>query len=102
MDFKFDAATFEMIQGLVFPLLKTLIGFDTEEWVGEQSELFITVGEGFADVATLFTVVGTALEDGKLSAEEIEDIITKAGALPDAIDEIVGFFEDDDEPVDDT
>ena len=100
--FTFDAATFEMIQNLLFPLLKTLIGFDTEEWVGEQSELFIAVGEGFADVAQLFIVVGTALEDGKLSAEEIEDIITKAVALPDAIDEIVDFFDDDDEPEDDS
>ena len=99
MDFKFDGATFEMIQNLVFPLLKTLVGFDAEAWTGEQSELFIKVGDGFADVSALFLVVGAALEDGKLSAAEIEEIILKAKELPEAIDNIVAFFEDEEEPV---
>ena len=98
MDFKFDGATFEMIQNLVFPLVTTLTGFDPTVWVGEKSELFIKVGDGFADLSALFILVGTALEDGKLTAEEIEAIITDAKELPDAIDAIVAFFEDE-EPV---
>lgn len=97
MDFTFNAATFEMIQNLVFPLVKTLTGFDTETWAGEKSELFIKVGDAFADVSALFMVVGTALEDGRLSGAEIEEIIANAKELPEAIDAIVGFFED--EPV---
>ena len=85
---------------LAFPLISTLTGFDPAEWVGEQSELFIKVGDGFAEVGALFTVIGSALEDGKLTAAEIEEIIAKAGNLPDAIDTIVDFFDDDeDEPV---
>lgn len=95
MDFKFDAATFEMIQSLAFPLVKTLTGFDPEEFIGEQSELFVKVGDGFADVSALFLLVGSALEDGKLSAEELEAIIADAKELPEAIDAIVGFFEDE-------
>ncbi len=99
MDFKFDAATFEMIQNLAFPLIATLTGFDTAGFVGEKSELFIKVGDGFADLSALFVLVGTALEDGKLTAEEIEGIIVKAKDLPEAIDSIVGFFEDEEEPI---
>lgn len=101
MDFKFDAATFAMIQDLVFPLVKTLTGFDPAEWAGEKSELFIKVGDGFADVSALFLLVGTALEDGKLSEEEITAIIADAKELPDAIDAIVAFFEEEEaeEPV---
>ena len=48
---EFNAATFEMVQNLAFPLIATLTGFDPAEWVGEQSELFIQVGDAFADVA---------------------------------------------------
>lgn len=98
---KFDTSTFAMVQGLAFPLIATLTGFDPAEWVGDQSELFIRVGDGFADISALFIVIGTALEDGKLTAEEIEAIITTAQTLPDAIDNIVGFFEDDEEDLPD-
>ena len=97
--FKFDAATFEMIQGIAYPLIKTLTGFDPEAFVGEQSELFVQVGDGFADVSALFLLVGSALEDGKLSAVELEEIIAAAKDLPEAIDNIVGFFEDEEEVV---
>ena len=99
MDFKFDAATFEMIQTLAFPLVATLTGFDPALFVGDKSELFIKVGDGFADLSALFMVVGSALEDGKLTAEEIEEIILLAKDLPTAIDNIVGFFDDDEEVV---
>ena len=97
MEFKFDAATFEMIQNLAFPLITTLTGFNPEEWAGEQSELFIKVGDGFADVSALFLLVGSALEDGRLTAVELEEIIAKAKTLPEAIDNIVSFFEDEEE-----
>jgi tape measure domain-containing protein len=95
MEFKFDAATFEMVQTLASPLIATMTGFDPAKFVGEQSELFIKVGDGFADMSALFIVIGTALEDGKLSAEEINEIILKAKELPEAIDTIVGFFDDE-------
>lgn len=101
-DFKFDAATFEMIQNLAFPLIETLTGFDPAEWTGDKAELFVRVGDGLGDLSALFLVVGSALEDGKLSADEINEIILKAVTLPEAIDNIVAFFEDEDiieEPV---
>lgn len=98
MEFKFDAASFEMVQSLAFPLIKALTGFDTAEFVGEQSELFIKVGDAFGDISALFVVIGTALEDGKLTAEEINAIILGAKSIPEAIDAIVGFFEDDETP----
>lgn len=88
MDLKFDAATFEMIQALVFPLVQALSGFDAQGYVGEKSEIFMKVGEGLMDLSILFTLVGTALNDGKLSAVEIEEIIAKAKTLPLAITEI--------------
>ena len=87
-ELKFDAATFEMVQSLVFPLIKTLAGFDAEAWVGDKSVMFSEVGEGLMDLSILFTLVGTALKDGKLTAEEISAIITQAKELPLAIAEI--------------
>ena len=97
MEFKFDAATFEMLQNLSFPLIKALTGFDPEEWVGDKSELFITVGESFGEVSSLFLIAGAALEDGRLSADELNEIIAQAATLPDALENILGFFDDDDE-----
>lgn len=97
MEFNFNTATFETVQSLLFPIIKSLVGFDTSEWVGEQSELFIRVGDAFADIATLFTVVGTALEDGIATEAELNDIISKAKSIPEAIEQIVAFF-DDEEP----
>lgn len=88
MEFKFDAATFEMVQALVFPLVQSLAGFDAQGWVGEKSEMFAKVGEGLMDLSILFTLVGTSLKDGKLTAVEIEAIIAKAKTLPLAIAEI--------------
>jgi len=99
MDFNFDAATFEMIQNLAFPLIATLTGFDPEEWVGDQSELFIKVGDAFGDIAALFLVIGSALEDGKLTAEEIGAIVESAMDIPEAINAIVEFFDDDEDEV---
>jgi len=95
MELKFSTATFEMIQGLLYPLMKTLVGFDAQEWVGEKSELFVAVGEAFGDVGTLFMLAGTAIEDGLLTEEELEAIIAKAATLPEAIEQITGFFDDD-------
>lgn len=87
-EFKFDAATFEMVQSLVFPLVQTLVGFDAQGWVGDKSVMFTEVGEGLMDLSILFTLVGAALKDGKLTAEEISAIITQAATLPLAIEEI--------------
>ncbi len=95
MEFKFDAATFVMVQNLVYPLVTALANFKPEEWVGEKSELFMSVGDALADISTLFTVAGSAIEDGRLTVEEIEEIITQAATIPVAIDKIVGFFEED-------
>jgi len=96
---EFNTQTFEMIQNLAFPLIATLTGFDPAEWAGDKAELFLRVGDGFADVSKLFIVIGEALEDGRLTSEELEAIITQAKTLPDAIDNISGFFDGDDEPV---
>ena len=93
MDLKFDAATFETVQRLIFPLVKTLVGFDAQTWTGEKSELFILIGDGLGDLASLFIMAGTALEDGLLTEVELEEIIAKAITLPAALAEITSFFE---------
>lgn len=97
MKFEFSTATFNMVQELVFPLLKGLIGFDAQAWVGEKSELFIHVGDSLGEISELFLIAGSALEDGVLTAEELDKIITQAGTVPDAIAEIIGYFKDDTE-----
>lgn len=97
MSLQFSTATLESLQTLLFPLVKMLTGFDTQEWTGDQSELFVKVGEAFGDVSQLFLVAGTALEDGFLSEEEIGSIVAKAKTLPEAIEEIIGFFSSEEE-----
>ena len=94
-EFKFTPATFVTVQNLVYPLIATFLDFNPAEWVGDQSELFIKVGDGLGDLSALFILIGTALEDGILTVEEIEAIIAKALTLPEAIDAISEFFEDD-------
>lgn len=96
--FNFIPQTFETVQKLVFPLIRTFLDFDPAEWVGEKSELFIKVGDGLGDLSALFIMVGTALEDGLLTVEEIEAIITQAKTLPEAIDAITEFFDGAEEP----
>lgn len=95
----FETKTWEMIQDLVFPLLKTFTGFDAVEFAGEKSVLFTEVGEGLDELSKLFLLAGTALEDGKLTAEEIEAIVAQALTLPDALDAISSVFADDDEVI---
>lgn len=96
MELKFSAQTLETIQSLVYPLLKTLIGFDGTAWVGEKSELFIKIGDSFGELSELFLMAGAALEDGILSEEEIGDIIAQAKTVPEAVSKILEFFSDDD------
>ena len=91
----FNEATLEMIQDLVYPLVLTFTGFDAAGYVGEKSDLFIHVGEGLSDLSGLFILVGTALEDGRLTYSEIEAIIAKANELPEALDAIMSFFDAD-------
>lgn len=94
MALQFDAQTFEMIQGLVFPLVNTLFNFDPALWVGDKAVLFTAVGDGLDEVAELFHVVGAALQDGKLTAEEINTIITEAQDIPAALDNLKASWED--------
>lgn len=92
MEFKFDAATFEMVQNLVFPLVKSLAGFDVEAFVGDKSQMFKEASEALDEVSALFMLVGTALEDGRLSADEVEAIVLKAKTIPEAVDELLNLF----------
>lgn len=92
MSFKFDSSTFETVQNLLYPVILSLTGFDTSAWVGEQSQLLVNVGDALGDLSALFVLAGTALEDGKITAAELDAIIAQAKTLPEAIDEISGFF----------
>jgi hypothetical protein len=96
---KFDAETFETVQRLVYPLVASLFDFDPAEYVGEKSKLFYEVSEAFDSLSVLFYVAAQSLEDGILSEDELNDIITKAVSVGVAIEDIVKFFnEADDEP----
>lgn len=104
MAFDFTTQTFEQVQRLVFPLVETLFGVDVDGFVGESSELFQEVGEGLDQIAGLFFLAAQALEDGILTAEELDGIIANAKELPQAIAEISDAFErltggDEEEPV---
>lgn len=92
--FDFSSATFETIQTLVFPLVATLFDFDPGEYVADKAILFQKVGEGFDEIAGLFFIAAQALEDGVLQAEEIDEIISKAGSIVEAVNEIGGAFDD--------
>lgn len=89
---EFSLQTMVTIQQLVYPLVKAFTGFDAQGFVGTQSELFTNVGNALEDMAGLFIVCGSALEDGLLTSEELEAIISKAKTLPEAIDEILEHF----------
>jgi hypothetical protein len=90
---EFNAATLEMIQGMAYPLIKSLTGFDAQAYVGEKSEVLTKVGEGFAELSELFLVAGAALSDGILSADEFEAIVTEAKDIPAALAVVKGFFD---------
>ena len=95
MEFSFSDVNFELIQSVTYPIIEQITGIDPTKWTGEKSELFIDVGDAFGDISSLFIVIGSALEDGKISMEEVEEIVAKSKSLPDAIDEIISFFEDE-------
>jgi len=94
----FSIHTIETVQNLVFPLVKSLTKFDPQAFVGSQSDLFLSIGDALTEIGGLFTVAGSALEDGILTAVEIEAIIAKASTIDDAIDEIIGHFKTEDKP----
>jgi hypothetical protein len=63
--------------------------------LGEKSELFIHIGDSFGELSELFLIAGSALEDGVLTSVELEAIIAKAKTIPEAVEEIIGYFKDD-------
>lgn len=84
----FDTQTLVTIQQLLIPVLKTFTGFDLAAFEAGNADVFILVADGFGSLSTLFTLIGTALQDGLLSVEEINAIVTQAKTLPLAIDAI--------------
>lgn len=88
----FDAATFEQIQGLIYPLISTLFDFDATDWIGDKSALFDVIGNLFEQVTELFYAVRDALIDGILTEDEISGIITEALDIPEAIAAIKARF----------
>ena len=90
--FEFSTATFEQIQRLLFPLVETIFGLDVDGYVGKSSELFLEVAEGFDEIAGLFHVAAAALEDGILTAEELDSIILEAKDIPEALSAISEAF----------
>lgn len=89
MGLNFDAATFETIQNLVFPLVKSIFNIDIAGFVGSKAELFTLVGDALGELQELFFAVGEALTDGILTEEEIGNIITQAKDVPTAISALV-------------
>jgi len=91
-DMKFDATTFEALQRLIYPLVEIILGFKVDQYVGEKSELFSTIGDGFSELSELFHIAAAALEDGILTSSEIEEIISKAVSVSEAISVIGNKF----------
>lgn len=91
--FKFDATTFEALQRLIFPLVEIFLDFDPANFVGEKSVLFSKTGDALSEASELFYVAASALEDGLLTAEEIEEIISKAISVGEAISKIAGYLD---------
>lgn len=89
---EFSVHTIETIQTLLFPIIKSLTKFDPQVFAGNQSDLFLSIGDALGDIASLFTVCGTALEDGVLSADELTAIIANASTVDEAIDEVFAHF----------
>ena len=100
MAIEFSTATFETVQNLVYPLVLALTDFDAKGYVGEKSEVFQLTGEAFAEISKLFLTAATALEDGLLTAVEIDEIIAQALTIPAAVHDIEAFFKPVAEPVD--
>lgn len=88
-EFKFNAATFEQIQNLIYPLINALFDFNPAEEIGDKSKVFNDVGYAFEQISELFYVAGRSLEDGLLTVEEIEAIISEAIDIPNAIKTIL-------------
>jgi hypothetical protein len=89
---KFDAATFEALQRLVYPLVEIVFGIKIAEFVGDKSELFTKTGEAVGEISELFLVTGSALEDGIVTEEEVEQIIAQAVTVGEAIGNISSKF----------
>lgn len=84
----FDTHTLVTIQDLLIPVIKSFTGFDAGAFAAGKAEMFNLVADGFGDLSMLFTLIATALEDGRLTVEEINAIVTQAKTLPVAIDAI--------------
>lgn len=96
MELKFDAATFETIQNLVFPLVKSIFGIDISNWVGDKAGLFDLVGNALGELQELFFAVGEALRDGILTEAEINNIIAQAKDIPTAVSAIANAISTED------
>ena len=87
----------EQLQSFIFPLLKQLTGLDIAQYEQDGSVYLLEAGEALEEVAALLILAGSALEDGRLSNEEISNIIAGALTVGDAVKVFTALFNSDPE-----
>lgn len=92
----FGKLSFETIQAFVYPLVKALGGPDIEDVVEKKADVLLETADLLEQLSTLMAYAGQSLADGLLSGEELEQIITQAEAMPDAIVAISSAWSDED------
>jgi len=85
----FSGVSFEDIQRLLFPIVKSLGGPDIEAAVVDKADVLTETALFLDQVATLCGLAGESLADGLLTDEELEAIVAGAESLPEALEGIV-------------
>jgi len=95
----FSGISFEQLQVFAYPLIKALGGPDIAQEVEDKADVLLESGNLLADAAAVLHAAAAAMEDGMLTDDEIDEIITMAEDLPDALHAINSAWYDEVEDV---
>ena len=85
----FSGVSFEDIQKLLFPVVKSLGGPDIEGAIIDKADVLTETALFLDQLATLCGLAGESLADGLLTDEELEALISGAESLPEALEGII-------------
>lgn len=91
----FEGLGLETVESVAFDLVKKLTGLDLDKEISSKKEALREASELTESVSVVLGLAYRALEDNRLSLDEIKAIVAAAKDLPAAAAELAEAFKDD-------
>lgn len=93
----FDSIKLEDIESMVFGLIKSAGGPDIEQEIKDRKDALLEASEFLEDLSVLLGMSYQALDDNRLSIDELSVLVDAATDIPGALKQISAAWMDDDD-----